>query len=144
VGIAPVPASSVPFDEQGWALFSGAADNPANRYAIIDFTTGNRLPRAWIERMVAYSLAHSMRDAFAAYLTAWAKTDFSADVKGRLHPVKALVGINDFAITADVVKATYLQWYPNAELEIIPNAGHYPMEETPIALAMSIENFLRE
>ena len=28
VGIAPVPASSVPFDEQGWALFSGAADNP--------------------------------------------------------------------------------------------------------------------
>jgi pimeloyl-ACP methyl ester carboxylesterase len=36
IGISPVPAGGVPFDEQGWALFSGAAANPANRAAIID------------------------------------------------------------------------------------------------------------
>jgi pimeloyl-ACP methyl ester carboxylesterase len=41
-------------------------------------------------------------------------------------------------------RATGLQSYPNAELEIIPNAGHYPIEETPIALATSFERFLRE
>ena len=32
------PASGVPFDEQSGALFSGAAGNPGNRRAIIDFT----------------------------------------------------------------------------------------------------------
>ena len=47
---------------------TGAAENPANRYGIIDFTTGNRLSKTWIDRMVAYSLECSTRAAFAAYL----------------------------------------------------------------------------
>lgn len=144
VAVAPVPASGVPLDARAWALFSGAAENPASRYAIIDYTTGNRLSKAWIERMVAYSLSHSTREAFAAYLPAWSQTDFSADVKGKAQPLKAIVGINDAVITAELVKSTYLSWYPNAELEVMPNAGHYPMEETPVALATSIEKFLRD
>jgi len=144
VALTPVPASGVPFDEQGWGLFSGAAEKPEHRYAIIDFTTGNRHTKTWIDSMVAYSLAHSTREAFAAYLTAWAKTDFSAEVKGLDHPVKCIVGAQDPALTADAMKATYLAWYPNAELEVMANAGHYPMHETPIALATSIEAFLRK
>jgi esterase len=144
VALTPVPASAVPFDEQAWALFAGAAEKPENRYAIIDFTTGNRLAKTWIDAMVAYSLAHSRKEAFAAYLTAWAKNDFSAEVKGLKHPVKCIVGAHDPALSAEAMKGTYLAWYPNAELEIMPNAGHYPMCETPIALATSIEAFLRK
>ena len=49
----------------------------------------------------------------------------------------------DPALNADVMNATYLTWYPNSELEVMANAGHYPMDETPVALATSIENFLR-
>jgi len=143
VALTPVPASEVPFDAPGWALFCGAAENPANRYGIIDFTTGNRLSRTWVDRMVAYSLDCSTRAAFGAYLLAWAKTDFSAEVKGLTHPVKVIVGANDPALNADVMKATYLAWYPNAEMEVMANAGHYPMHETPVALATSIEKFLR-
>ena len=54
VAITPVPASGVPFDEAGWVLFSGAADKPENRYAIIDYTTGNRLSPSWVRHMVDY------------------------------------------------------------------------------------------
>ena len=42
------------------------------------------------------------------------------------------------------MNATYMAWYPTAELEFMPNAGHYPMDETPIALATSMEAFLRK
>jgi pimeloyl-ACP methyl ester carboxylesterase len=143
VALTPVPASGVPFDEQGWALFSGAADHPENRYAIIDFTTGHRLTPTWIDAMVAYSLAHSTREAFAAYLESWARGDFSAEVKGCTLPVHVIVGANDPALGADAMQMTYLACYPNATLEVMPNAGHYPMDETPIALATSIEAFLR-
>ena len=45
VGVNPVPAAEVPMDELAWALFHGAAGEPANRAAIIDFTTGSRCYR---------------------------------------------------------------------------------------------------
>ena len=40
------------------------------------------------------------------------------------------------------MQQTYLRWYPNAELQVMGNAGHYPMDETPVALVTSIEEFL--
>jgi len=144
VAVTPVPASGVPFDEAGWALFSGAADDADKRYAIIDYTTGSRLTPSWIRRKVDYSIAHSTRPAFAAYLDAWAKGDFSAEVQGRPHPVHVIVGAHDPALNAEVMRATFLAWYPNATLEVMANAGHYPMDETPVALATSIEAFLRK
>jgi pimeloyl-ACP methyl ester carboxylesterase len=144
VGLNPVPASGVPFDEAGWALFEGAATDPAKRAAIIDYTTGNRLTRTFVDRVVRHSLEHSSVEAFAAYLTTWARTDFSAEVRGLPTPVKVVVGEHDPAISAQVMRDTFLAFYPNAELEVLANAGHYPMFETPVALATSIERFLRE
>jgi esterase len=143
VALTPVPASGSPFDEAGWALFSGAAENPGNRYGIIDFTTGNRLSTTWLNQMVANSLACSTKAAFAAYLIAWAKTDFSAEVKGLPQPVKVIIGAHDQAINAAAIKATYLAWYPNCTMDVMENAGHYPMHETPVALATAMERFLR-
>jgi pimeloyl-ACP methyl ester carboxylesterase len=143
VALTPVPASGVPFDDAGWALYSAAADKPENRFAIIDYTTGNRLSRVWIQHMVDYSLAHAARDAFAAYLPAWARTDFSAAMQGMRLPVKVIVGEHDPALNTTVMQATFLACYPECELEVMANAGHYPMHETPVALATSIENFLR-
>ncbi|MEA2322382.1 MAG: hypothetical protein QOD81_2232 [Solirubrobacteraceae bacterium] len=142
VGVSPVPAGGVPFDDDSWALFSGAADRPENRRAIIDFTTGNRHSRVWLDAMVDHSLAASDRDAFAAYLDAWAKTDFHDEVAGRELPVKVIAGEHDPALSADVMRQTFLQWYPDAELEVMGGAGHYAMEETPVALATSVERFL--
>src|ERR1019366_877741 len=52
VGINPVPATSVPMDEQGCALSSGAAAQAGNRAAIIDFTTGNKLTKTFIDQGV--------------------------------------------------------------------------------------------
>lgn len=142
VAVNPVPANEVPFDEQGWALFSGAPDSVENRKGIIDFTTGNRLTPVFVEQVAQHSLDNSARDAFAAYLQAWAKTDFSAEVKGNPAAVKVIVGEHDPALGADTMKQTLMASYPNAELEVLPNAGHYPMFETPVALVTSIEEFL--
>ena len=143
VGLNAVPAGEMPFDEQGWALFSGAPDHPENRAAIIDFTTGNKLTKTFVNQVVQHSLDFSTVEAFRAYLQAWAKSDFSGQVKvDPVTPVKLIVGVNDPALSADVMEQTWRVFFPNAELTILPDAGHYPMIESPVSLATSIEEFL--
>ena len=142
VGVSPVPASGVPFDEQSRQLFGGAADSPGNRRAIIDFTTGNRLTGTWLDAMVRHSQEHSDRDAFAAYLAAWAGTDFHDEIKGSDVPILVIAGSHDPALGAETMRATFGSWYPNLELEVFPDAGHYAMDESPVALATSVERFL--
>jgi pimeloyl-ACP methyl ester carboxylesterase len=142
VALNPVPATGVPMDEDSWALFSGAAASRDNRFAIINFTTGGRLPAAFVDHIVQHSLDHSSVGAFGDYLRSWAKDDFSEQVNGNPAAVKVIVGEHDPALSAAVMEQTWLRFYPGAELEVMPNAGHYPMFETPAALAASIEEFL--
>ena len=142
VALNPVPATGVPFDEDGWALFSGAAASRDHRAAIINFSTGDRLPGAFVDHVVQHSLDHSTAEAFGAYLESWAKTDFSEQVKGNPAAVKVIVGEHDPALPVPVMEQTWLAFYPAAELEVIRNSGHYPMYETPAALAAAIEEFL--
>jgi pimeloyl-ACP methyl ester carboxylesterase len=130
-------------DEQTWALFDGAAGEPANRAAIIDFTTGSRLTKTFIDQIVRHSLENSAKEAFGAYLLSWAKSDFSSAVTNDLTvPVKVIVGETDPALSPAVMEQTWLSYFPGAELEILPGAGHYPMFEVPVVLATSIEQFL--
>ena len=93
--------------------------------------------------MVRHSLENSNQAAFAAYLQAWAKTDFSGKVSQIPGPpVKVIVGVNDPGLSADVMEQTWLVCLPEAEMTILPDAGHYPMFESPVSLATSIEEFL--
>ncbi len=142
IAITPVPAGGFPMDDGSWALFAGAADSADNRAAIINFTTGQRHNAAWLATMVAKSLSNSTREAFAAYLLAWAKTDFSERARGIMTPLKVLVGEHDLAVTPDFMRATILAWFPRAEMEVIPNAGHYPMNETPVSLADAMQAYM--
>ena len=143
VAITPVPAAGVPFDADGWAFFSAAAHDAATRRAIIDLTTGKRLCARWLDTMVQSSLAHSDVDAFGAYLTAWAKTNIAERIRGQTLPVLVIAGEHDPALGEATCRATWLKDYPQAQLEVMTNAGHYPMDETPIALVSSMEKFLR-
>jgi pimeloyl-ACP methyl ester carboxylesterase len=144
VGVSPVPASGMQFDDDGWALFTGAAENPENRKTIIDFTTGGKHSGGWVDDLVEHSLANSDKAAFAAYLEAWAKTDFHDRIVGATVPIKVFVGENDPAIDQEMILTTFGQWYPKLDLEILPDAGHYAADEVPVTLANSIEVFLDE
>ena len=142
VGVTPVPAGGVPFDDAGWGFFSAAAKDVGTRRAIIDLTTGNRLSGVWLDGMARRSLQHSDETAVADYLVAWAKTSVLDRVQGKTLPVLVIAGEHDPALGAETCQATWLQHYPNATMEVMANAGHYPMDETPIALATAIERFL--
>ena len=144
VAVAPVPSCGVALDGAARQLFLDANANVEARRAIIDRSTGERLPAAWLDWKAQYSWESSDQAAFAAYFLAWSGTDFSEDIKAArvALPLLALVGEHDPRFDAALMRRTYLAWYPQARLEVLGNAGHYPMNETPLALAASIEGFL--
>ncbi|MER7540777.1 MULTISPECIES: alpha/beta fold hydrolase [unclassified Streptomyces] len=142
VGISPVSAAGFPLDGETWELFAGAADEPANRRAIIDNTTGGRYGDAWLSALVDRSVTRSSATAFRAYLDSWSRTDFHERVRDNPTPVLLVVGAHDPALGTEAMEATWLRWYPNARLEVLKDAGHYAPEETPQALAEAIEAFL--
>jgi pimeloyl-ACP methyl ester carboxylesterase len=142
VGVAPVPASGLPLGQAEWALFAGAADSPEKRAAIVNLATGSRLPAAFVAGIVRHSLDNSDRAAFGSYLGSWARADIVARVKGTEVPVKVITGEHDPSQPAEFMEQTWLQVYPNSELEVLRGTGHYPMHETPVALAAAIEEFL--
>ncbi|MEU2722078.1 alpha/beta fold hydrolase [Streptomyces smyrnaeus] len=143
VGIAPVPASGVPLQGEQWELFAQAAQRPANRRAIIDLSTGNRRPDAWLDLMVERSLSCTDPGAFRAWLDSWALEDFHEQVRGCRVPVRLVVGDGDPVLSAEVVRTTWLRWYTAAELVEVPAAGHYPLDETPLETVRAVEDFLR-
>ncbi|OIK06199.1 alpha/beta fold hydrolase [Streptomyces monashensis] len=143
VGVSPVPASGLPLAGEQAALFRDAAKKPENRRAILDVTTGGLRPAAWLDRMVARSLERSDAKAFRAWLDSWAGDDFHADVEGCAVPALAVAGTLDPALSPDVMRQTWLSWFPRAELVTLAGAGHYSMDETPLELIRAVEDFLR-
>ena len=143
VGVSPVPASGLDLPPEQWELFADAAHRPENRRAIIDLTTGGRRPAAWLDRMVERSLACSDPKAFRAWLDSWAREDFHDRVEGVPVPALAVAGALDPALSAELLRATWMAWYPRAELHELPCAGHYAMDETPLELIRVVEDFLR-
>jgi pimeloyl-ACP methyl ester carboxylesterase len=142
VGVAPVPAGGLPLGESEWSLFTAAAASPASRAMIVNHATGSRLAPAFVDAVVAHSLGQSDQAAFGGYLESWARADLVARVKGNEVPVKIITGEYDPTQPAEFMEQAWLQVYPNSELEVLRGAGHYPMFETPVALAGSIEEFL--
>ena len=144
VGVTPVPASGVPFDADMYQFFRKAWSDPEAASGIVMHSVGGRLPKRYVDEIATHPHKVTTEAAFVGYLDAWANGDFSADLGGITTPAKIIVGEHDGAITADLMRATSLAHLSGANLEIMPNAGHYPMDETPLALAGSIIDFLVE
>jgi esterase len=142
VAVVGVPACGSRMPEERLSLFEKAVDDLGTREAILDASTGKRLPAAWIMHLAHQSWITSQPHAFGRYLAHWARDDFSLQVQGNPTPIKVIVGEHDPSMTAERMTATWLAWYPYAQLEVLPNTGHYPMYEVPVALAATVQRFL--
>lgn len=139
--LAPVPACGLPLDEESRDLFAGAAEQAENRGVILSFGTGQRLDETWEQVMVRRSFEATRPEAVTGYFQAWSGTDFAEEVEGIDIPLKIMIGEHDRIITAELMWDSLMKWFPAAELEILANCGHYPMQEIPVRLANLLDMF---
>lgn len=58
-------------------------------------------------------------------------------------PIRVIGGRQDLpGFQETYYSQTLAVWYPNVEFRYITDAGHYPMQETPVYLATLIQEFL--
>ncbi len=143
VAITPIPACGLPtLDKAMVDWFRTMGDCPENLAKFYMDGTGNRYNPAWARARVLKSGSTVAHDAYEKYALAFIKTNFARQVIGLRLPLKVLVGEYDPGITVEVMQQTILKWFPNAELEVLKNAGHVPMAEIPINLATIIQAFM--
>ena len=143
-GIAPVWAGRSPFDEARLAMLRGARETTAVRQGVIHGTTGGRLPPYWSRSLAERYATISTPQAVGDYFESWALDDFAAEIDGLETETLVIVGAHDPGLSEAAMKATWLARLPNARLVVMPDAGHYPIAEAPIALAAHVTGFLEK
>lgn len=143
VAITPVPACGSPGPKEMMDFFESAAlSNDEAAMECVNTLTGNRYTKVFAKKMVLDNRQRSTSEARLGYMKMFFYTDFSATVKGLQTPILVLIGEHDFEGSEAFMRSTFLEWYPNAQLECCKASGHYPMIETPVALVTTIERFL--
>lgn len=145
IAIGPVSAAAVKMDPERRAFFEKTiVDDDAVR-ELAARITAYKLTKEWSEHKLM--LARTTRDHAAVrdYLDTWTRGDFSEEVKAARPrtPLFVIAGEWDQPdFLEEDMKNTFMAWHPNAELTVIRNCGHCPMQETPIYLATLMENFM--
>ena len=141
-GIAPVWAGRSPFDEARLAMLRKAPGDVAVRQAVIHGSTGARLPKFWSRNLAERCGSIAQAQAIGDYFESWALDDFSAAVDGLETETLVIVGAHDPGLSEATMKSTWLARLPHVRMIVMPDAGHYPIAEAPLALAAHVTSFL--
>lgn len=144
VGVTPVPATPLPLPPELVAVFEAVPTSDDAARGVIGASLGMGRPDT--PRLVEEILRH-LRDttdpaAAADYFRAFAHEDLSAQARKLTCPVLLLAGQHDGGVSYELMSAVFPTLYPHARIEVMADAGHYPMLETPKPLVESIESFL--
>lgn len=139
----PVAASGLSFSPEGFAIIAGSIESNELLGQAFAALTGERLCAEWIEFKIRQTRSTRMVAAQAGYLKSLSEQGFLDDIRGNETPMLVIIGEHDMEpFTVETARSTFLDWYPNAEIALCGNAGHYPQQEAPVYVATVINEFL--
>ncbi|UVM63603.1 alpha/beta fold hydrolase [Pseudomonas sp. B21-010] len=142
IAVCPVSAAGNRLSPEALAFFASTIEDDEALRRLFKFVTGG-LSDGWVDLKVQQSRDTVSPACRASYLEMLITANFVDDVRGLETPYLVIVGDKDPGLDCAAMARTFLAWHPNAELHVIPNCGHYPMQECPPYFATVIEGFLK-
>lgn len=141
--VTPIPASGLPADADGRKMFEASADGDETFLQIARMLSSARLPETWYRQKLVQQRSTITREAYLGYLNMWTREDISAQL-GALHvPAQVLVGANDYEFfSLENLRGSIEKNLPAATYEVLQDASHFPMAETPLRFVRLIEDFM--
>ncbi|MDG3444220.1 alpha/beta fold hydrolase [Nitrospirillum amazonense] len=140
VAVCPLSAAGNPLPDETAAFFASVCEDDDAFRRLIKHVTG--LSDQWAEVKLRQNRSRVAPQCRPHYLHMMRTAHFVDEVRGLATPFLVMVGDRDPGLDAAAMERTFLAWHPNATLMVMPNCGHYPMQECPPRFAQMIENFL--
>lgn len=141
VAVCPLSAAGSPAPAEAVAFFEATGVDDDAFCRLVRFVSGD-LGDRWARAKLQHSREAVTPTARAGYLAMFTQTRFVDEVQGLDTAFLVLVGDHDPGLDEAAMRQTFLAWHPRVELVVIPNCGHYPMQECPPFFATLVERFL--
>jgi esterase len=143
VGLSPIWAGPIEMPAPNLERFQRSVQDAGARAAIIDVTTGGKLPSYWCASRARESLAQSTSEAYQGYLNSFRACDFAREAATLSLPVLIITGQED----GPNVSMAYERWQRqmrHVSVTVLQECGHWGLQEMPLRLAALIQKFLIE
>ena len=147
IAVGPVSAAGVPMAAADKSFFLSTISEDDAVRELAARICDRKLSHAWLDFKLELERATRNPKAAPHYLERWTNPRFAfADEVAKARPaapILVVVGEWDHeAFLEPRMRETYMAWHPKAELAVIRNCGHCPMQETPVYLATLMEAFM--
>lgn len=140
--VTPVSAHGQPLTPQQIAALKALARERV-RGDVLREMWGDRLVEGWLTYKLRRWRETAEAEASAAYVDMFSGPGFAEEIGGFKGRVLVVAGAHDAGpFTEDALLTSFAPLFPFLELRTIADAGHYPMQETPVLLASIIERFI--
>ncbi|WP_282611252.1 alpha/beta fold hydrolase [Pelagibius sp. Alg239-R121] len=143
IAAVPVPASGAQPDKNTFAFFETVPfDDDAFRTAMHALTSA-QYGDAWVNNKLLLNRRSVNAEAMKAYVSMFAKSDYSGEVSGNETPLLVIFGSYDGeTLRKESTGQLFEDWYPNLTSYVM-KTGHYPMVEAPVEYAKIVQDFLQ-
>jgi 3-oxoadipate enol-lactonase len=135
---SPVPPTGFHADDAAMRALNAVIDEDDAAARAITARTSNRYGAGWLKRKLAIARG-AAPEAMRGYLKMFTTSSITEPAKLTM-PLHAVSGAQDIAFYRnDAFRNAFAAAYPQATFELIDDAGHYAMLETPVRVASIIE-----
>ncbi|MDA9432112.1 alpha/beta fold hydrolase [Bradyrhizobium sp. CCBAU 51627] len=140
---SPVPPTGFRADEAAMKALNAVIDEDEAAGRAITARTSSRYGAGWLRRKLAIAREASTAEAKRGYLTMFTSSAISGETHGLAAPMHVVTGALDIPFyRGEPLRNAFALAYPRVTFEIIDDAGHYSMLETPVRVASIIEKQL--